>query len=124
VRWLQDCYRISERRGCAVLRFTRRSHRYRSTRADQAPLHQRIKEIAAARVRYGYRRVHVLLPREGWQVNHKRVRRLYREEGLNLRLKRPRRHVTAARRMGRTAITGPNQVWSMGNPPVFSGVRT
>ena len=49
-------------------------------RDDQAPLRQRIKDIAAARVRYGYRRIHVLLQREGWKVNHKRVRRLYREE--------------------------------------------
>ena len=51
----------------------------------------RIKEIAAARVHYGYRRVHVLLKREGWQDNIKRVYRLYQLEGLYLRLQRPRR---------------------------------
>ncbi len=103
-RWLQDRYRVSERRSCSVLRFGRRTLRYVGKRDDQAPLRQRIKDIAAARVRYGYRRIHVLLQREGWKVNHKRVRRLYWEEGLNLRLKRPRRHVTAARRMDRPAI--------------------
>jgi putative transposase len=52
---------------------------------------QRIKEIAATRVRYGYRRIHVLLRREGWPVNPKRVYRLYREIGLQLRNKTPKR---------------------------------
>jgi len=94
-------------------------------RDDQAPLRQRIKDIAAARVRYGYRRIHVLLQREGWKVNHKRVRRLYREEGLNLRLKRPRRHVTAARRMDRPAIGSANEVWAMDfvSDALFNGKR-
>lgn len=54
--------RVSERRGCAVLRFDRRTHRYKSIRADQAPLRKRIKEIAETRVRYGYRRIHVSSP--------------------------------------------------------------
>ena len=73
---------MSERRGCATLRFHRRTHRYKSIRDDQVPLRKRIKEIAEARVRYGYRRIHVLLRREGWAVNVKRVHRLYRMEGL------------------------------------------
>jgi putative transposase len=55
----------------------------------------RMREIAAVRVRYGYQRIHVLLRREGWLVNHKRVYRLYCLEGLHLRHKRPRRHVSA-----------------------------
>lgn len=55
---------MSERRSCAVLRFDRKTHRYRSVRGDQAPLRNRIKEIAAVRVRYGYRRIHVLLRRK------------------------------------------------------------
>ena len=116
---------MSERRSCAALRFNRRTHRYVSIRPDQAPLRQRIKDIAATRVRYGYRRIHVLLRREGWAVNHKRVRRLYREEGLNLRAKRPRRHVTAQRRMERCAISGANQVWSMDfvSDALFNGKR-
>ena len=67
--WVQDRYRVTERRSCAVLRFDRKTHRYRSIRSDQAPLRNRIKEIAATRVRYGYRRIHVLLRREGWAVN-------------------------------------------------------
>jgi len=57
---------------------------------EQAPLSHRIKEIAAIRIRYGYRRIHTLLKREGWQFNHKRVYRLYRQEGLQMRHKPPR----------------------------------
>lgn len=62
-------------------------YRYRSRRPEQAPLRRRIREIAAVRVRYGYRRIHTLLRREGWRINHKRVYRLYRFEGPSLRLK-------------------------------------
>ena len=64
---------MSERRGCYVIRFQRSSHRYRSIAPDQAALRMRIKEIAATRVRYGYYRIYILLRREGWTVNHKRV---------------------------------------------------
>jgi putative transposase len=66
----------------------RSTYHYRSRRAGQAQLTARIKEIAATRVRYGYRRIHLLLGREGWRVNPKRVYRLYREVGLQLRTKR------------------------------------
>ena len=55
----------------------------------------------------------MLLQREGWKVNRKRVYRLYRLEGLSLRRKRPQRHVTAARRQEREAAARPNQQWSM-----------
>jgi len=115
---------ISERRTCVVLRFCRRSLRYKSVRGDQAPLRQRIRDIAEARVRYGFRRIHILLL-EGWMVNHRRVRRLYREEGLNLRHMRPRRHVTAARRMEHPEITAANQVWAMNfvSDALFNGKR-
>ena len=125
VRYLQGQYRVSERRGCAVLRFDRSSHRYRSIRDDQAFLRHRIREIAASRVRYGYRRIYVSLRREGLVVNHKRVRRLYREEGLNLRIKRPRRHVSAAHRVERIQATTANEVWSMDfvSDALFDGRR-
>jgi putative transposase len=120
-----DRYRVSERRGCAAMRFDRSSHRYRGHRSEQAPLRHRIKEIAAVRPRYGYRRIHVLLRREGWAINHKRVLRLYREEGLNLRARRPRRHVSAARRLERLAIGEPNEVWAMDfvSDALFNGKR-
>ena len=70
-------------------------------------------EIASARVRFGFWRIFVLMRREGWKVNHKRVYRLYKEEGLNLRTKRPRRNRSAATRLDRPVLSGPNQLWSM-----------
>ena len=75
---MQDRFGVSERRGCAAPRFHRSSQRTRAHRDDQAPLRLRIGEIAAVRVRYGYPRIHILLRREGWAVNRKRVDRLYR----------------------------------------------
>jgi putative transposase len=86
---------------------------YRAHGRDDQAIRQRIKEIAAVRVRYGMARIHVLLRREGWQDNHKRVRRIYREEGLNLRTKRPRRNKAAQHRMDTVQLTTPNQCWSM-----------
>jgi putative transposase len=74
---------------------------------------QRIKEIAATRVHYGYRRVHVLLRREGWKDNCKRVYRLYRLEGLSLRHKRPRRNKSARLRQPKHIVTTVNETWSM-----------
>jgi putative transposase len=74
----------------------------------------RIKEIAQTRVSYGYRRIHIMLLREGWKVNHKRVYRLYKLEDLMMRpKKRPRRHVSSCRRMVRATASYPNESWSM-----------
>lgn len=87
--------------------------RYVSVRPSQEPLKSRIREIAAARVSYGYRRVHVLLRREGWPINLKRVLRLYREQGLCLRSKRPKRRRSAVARIERPAGVVPNERWSM-----------
>jgi putative transposase len=92
---------------------SRSVYHYRSRRADQTPLLARIKEIAAARVRYGYQRVHVLLRREGWRVNHKRVYRLYRQAGLSLFERRPRRHRSARQRQPLPAAQRVNECWSM-----------
>ena len=96
-----------------MIQIARSSQRYEAIREDDPVLRSRIREIAATRVRYGYRRIHTLLRREGWHVNHKRVHRVYCEEGLNLRRKRPRRHVSAARRTGRPEATAVNECWSM-----------
>jgi putative transposase len=73
----------------------------------------RLRDLAQVRVSYGYRRLHVLLQREGWKVNHKRVYRLYCLEGLGMRPKKPRRHVTACRRMERPVAMEVNDSWSM-----------
>ena len=110
---LRAVYDISERRACVATGFERSSQRYRSKRDPQTALRIRLKDLAAVRVRYGYRRLHVLLRREGWAVNHKRVYRLYSEEGLSIRTKLPRRKRAWRYRVGRPEITAPNDVWAM-----------
>ena len=125
VRYLETTYQVSERRGCRVLHSNRAEHRYRAIRNDQAMLRGRIRELAAAQVRYGYVRIYILLRHEGWKINHKRVYRVYREEGLSMRLRRPRRHVMAARRAARPAAGAINENWSMDfvSDALFDGRR-
>jgi putative transposase len=106
-------WQVSIRRACRALPVDRSTYHYRSRRAGQAQLAERIKGIAATRVRYGYRRIHVLLRREGWSVNSKRVYRLYRELGLQLRNKTPKRRVRAKLREGRVPATRANETWAM-----------
>lgn len=95
------------------MRIERSLYHYKGKRGDQAALKLRIKHICEARVRYGYRRVHVLLRREGWDVNAKRIYRLYKEMGLQLRNKVPKRRVKAKLRADRSPATTTNQVWAM-----------
>lgn len=92
---------------------TRSSYYYRKTMNQYEALRHRMKEVAKSRPRYGYRRVHVLLRREGWRVNHKQLYRIYKEEGLSFRYKRPKRRISAAHRLARPNLTGINQCWSM-----------
>jgi len=106
-------WQVSIRRACRAVPVDRSTYHYRSKRAGQAALRKRIKEIAETRVRYGYRRIYVLLRREGWCVNHKRMSRLYREQGLQLRNKSPKRRVKAQLRQDRSQATAPNQIWAM-----------
>ena len=86
---------------------------YHAHRRDDRPLRQRIREIAESRVRYGHERIHTLLRREGWRDNHKRTYRVYKEEGLNLRSKRPRRKKAAAHRLERPVLREVHKVLSM-----------
>lgn len=92
---VREVWRVSVRKVCRALRIERSLYTYKSKRGDQAALKQRIKEICETRIRFGYRRVHVLLRREGWNVNPKWVRRLYNVLGLQLRHKPPKRRVKA-----------------------------
>jgi len=85
VAHLQVAYEVSERRACSTLEADRTSVRYRSRRPDDAPARTRLRELASIRRRFGYRRLHVLLTREGIVMNHKKLRRLYREERLQVR---------------------------------------
>ena len=87
-------------------------YRYKSQAKDQTALRMRLRELAGVRVRYGYRRLHILLQREGWRVNHKRVYRLYRLEGLSVRYKVRRKRVSALRPL-LPAAQAPNEQWSM-----------
>lgn len=110
---MHEAYRVSLRKACRASGTAMSSMQYRPIRPDQTPLRQRIKEIATTRVSYGYRRIQVLLRREGWNVNAKRTYRLYREEGLCLRLKRPKRRRSAVRREEAITATRSNQLWAM-----------
>lgn len=103
---------VSIRRACRGLRLNLSTYVYRHRRDAQAALVLRLKELAAVRVRYGYLRLHVLLRREGWLVNHKRVYRLYKLAGLSLRLKPPKKRLSRQRVEGPPA-TQPNECWSM-----------
>ena len=104
---------VSIRRACRTLELDTSTFHYGSRRSDQAGLRARIQEICATRVRYGYRRVQVLLRREGWQVNHKRTYRPYTELGLQLRNKTPKRRVRAKLRNDRQPASRPNDIWAM-----------
>ena len=107
------------------MRISRSVYGYRSLARDASVLTMRIREIAATRVHYGYRRVHVLLRREGWKDNVKRVYRLYRAEGLSLRHKRPRRNKAAQRRQPKHRVSRINEIWSMDfvSDALFDGRR-
>ena len=110
---MQALYQTSERRALQVMQWPRSAHRYESLADPQLSLRLRLRELAKIRVAYGYRRLHVLLRREGWEVNHKRVYRLYRIEGLGIRKKTPRRRVACVKREIRPAALTRNECWSM-----------
>jgi putative transposase len=111
VHHLAAAWCIAERRACGLVDISRSSARYRGSGRDDGPLTERLRELAAERRRFGYRRLHVLLRREGWMVNHKRVYRLYRMEGLAVR-KRCRKRVMRER-CPMPALTAPNQRWAL-----------
>ena len=112
VAHLRTSFEVSERRACVVLGVDRRSVRYRSSRPDDAAVRARLRELAAVRRRFGYRRLLVLMRREGLVMNHKKFRRLYREERLQVR-RRGRRKRAIGTRAPMTIPQGPNQRWSL-----------
>jgi putative transposase len=109
---LQTAFEVSERRACLVLGTDRTSVRYRSVRPDDTALRVRLRELAAIRRRFGYRRLHVLLTREGLAMNHKKLRRLYREERLQVRRRGGRKRALGTR-APMVLPQGPNQRWSL-----------
>ncbi len=112
VDFLVAGYKIARRRACELVRLNRSSYYYESQAKDQTHLRLRLRDLAQARVRYGYRRLHVLLAREGFKVNHKRVYRIYSQEGLSLRFKRSKKRIAQAR-APLSAAEAPNERWSM-----------
>ena len=113
VKELQVAYRVAERRACRALGFPRASHRYRSVRDPRAEIWIRLRDLATSRVHYGYQRLWVLLRREGWVVNKKLVYRLYCEEGLGIRRRKPRRRRSVQVREARPEMERINESWSM-----------
>ena len=111
VTTLLAAYPISVRRACRLLDLARSRWQYRSRRPPREALRQRLRELAAARPRWGYKRLYILLRREGHHVNHKLVYRLYREEGLLVRRRRRKR--VAGPRVPVPTPTRPNERWGM-----------
>jgi putative transposase len=112
VAGLVERFCVSQRRACNVVGVSRRVARYCSTRPDDGPLRQRLRELAAERRRFGYRRLGYLLAREGISPNHKKLLRIYREEGLKVRRRGGRKRALGTR--APMAIPqGPNQRWSL-----------
>ena len=103
---------MSERRACGLVGMQRSTLRYESRRSDDSELRERLRELATERVRFGYRRLCVLLRREGMKVNHKRVYRIYREEQLAVR-KRSSKRARTRPRQPLTVCDRPAQRWSM-----------
>jgi putative transposase len=105
-------YKVSQRRSCGLLEMARSSCRYKTRRASDDELRDRLRALASARSRFGYRRLHVLVKREGLQVNHKRVYRVYRAEGLAVR-RRTRKRLARTARPTLDTPTTCDERWSM-----------
>ena len=102
-------YDLDMRRACKLVKQWRSVQYYKSVKDPKQDLRQRMREIAQTRVRYGYRRVHVLLKREGWKLGKNQAYRLYCEEQLQLRSKLPRRRKMVVTRQAKVKPTGPNE---------------
>jgi putative transposase len=111
VTTLLAAYPVSERRACRLIGLARSRWQYASRRPPRTELRERLRTLAAERPRWGYLRLHVLLRREGYHVNHKLVYRLYREEGLLVRRRRRKR--VASPRVPLPAPSRPNERWGM-----------
>ena len=112
MRVARETAKMSERHACGLVELNRASCRYRKRRSGDEPLRARLRELGAERRRFGYRRLHVLLRRSGERVNHKRVYRIYGEEGLTVRRK-TRKRAAGVERIPLAAPTRVDQGWSM-----------
>lgn len=112
VAHLVATHAMSERRACRGTGLCRRTIRFRTTRPDDRVLRERLTELAGERRRFGYRRLHVLLRREGLVVDHKKLFRLYREERLGVRRRGGRTRALGTRAPMQLALR-PNERWSL-----------
>lgn len=110
--WLLRRNTVSVRRACRVMELAESTYRYRSCRSEPEGLRERLVELAAQRPRFGYRRLHILLVREGWGINHKRIQRMYRQEQLAVRRKK-RKRIAQTARQPKVMPEGANERWSM-----------
>ncbi len=110
---MKERFQVATVRACRLARFSRAGFYRKSTAKDQSALRLRIREIAHARPRFGYQRIHVMLRREGWPVNKKRVRRLYRLDGLQIRTRIRRRKHMCLHRGPAPVPRAPHERWSM-----------
>ncbi len=108
---LMEIFQVSQRRACDVLQVDRSSMRYQSRRGNDVELRDAIKRVSRERRRFGYRRIHVMIAREGFEVNHKKVRRIYTEEKLQVR-----------RRGGRKRALGTRKPMVLPDGPISVGV--
>ena len=124
VIYLQENHQLSERRACDVVGLCRSSCRYQAKPKNDEEIRSRLRELAEQRRKFGAPRLHTMLLREGYQINHKRTERLYREEGLSLRLKK-RKKRTSHLRVVLDRAERVNQHWSMDfvSDNLFSGRR-
>ena len=102
----------NQKRACALAGIDPGVYRRASQRSSDIDLRDRLKELSSERCRFGYRRLHILLKREGWAVNWKKLYRIYREEGLTVR-KRGGRKRAVGTRAPMAIPQGPNQRWSL-----------
>ena len=110
--YLQADHGIGATRACGLVQISRSCYRYKSRRPDDSPLRGALRQKAQQRKRWGYRRLQVLLQRDGHMDNHKRIYRIYKEEGLQVR-KRPRKRARTQRSFELQVSEGPNQRWSL-----------
>ncbi|MFH1998042.1 MAG: IS3 family transposase, partial [Planctomycetota bacterium] len=107
-----ESHGLSERRACRLVGLHRSTMQYRAKKKDETTLTARMRELSEQRRRFGYRRLHVFLRREGLVINHKRTERIYRTEGLQIR-RRKKKKLAAFVRVPMPLPTKPNEVWSM-----------
>lgn len=112
VKYTQDKFPVSERRACRLFKLSRTVANYKSKRSDDPKLVDRLKDLASQRRRFGAKRLHTLLKREGFKVNLKKVKRIYREQNLFIKVRR-RMKIKSSVRVPLELPAKPNQRWCM-----------